>query len=419
MKPLVIDYLKHHSFKQLEDDHGVCFRLGSLYDKASLNYDQLMVKNGDPLAEQCRGLIIRPKQWIEFNPTLHSNTDRLVQQTTHSIVGECEVLAWPMNRFYNACDPKAADIDWSDSSIRIYEKLDGTMMVVYWDALHKRWHAGTRAVPEANLPIKAGHIEIGDMTFSDLFFEALRKTREALSGEPINWETGDFDKVVHLNKELTYVFELTSPFNRVVVKYDEPRVTLLAARHTASGDEVPIESLRLQHVQRPKVWNLKSIEELITFVDSADPSMLEGAVVCDSHFRRVKVKNKTWVLSSRAKDLVTVSRRSAIEAIITGKIDDVIPLVERDIAAELNRMQVAMVQCFKQIDIAFAEHKKIADGSRKQFAMAVTASDRWSSPYFAMWEGKAGSVMEWARTLADNNKLTPGILDTILARLAL
>ncbi len=342
MEPLVKAYLTRRTFQQLEDEHGVCARFSSDGSKASLNYDMILIKNGDQLAEQCRGMVIRPTQF-----PFHTFGD----DWKSAVVGEVDILAWPMNRFYNHGDVNGAAVDWSDPDLRVYEKLDGTCMIVYWDPLQKRWHAATRSVPEADLPIRKDHMEIGDMTFSELFFRALRLTREAMEGQALDWEPSDFDQVVHLNKELTYVFELTTPFNRIVVKYDVPRVTLLAARHTASGKELPIESLNtLNKVGRPKTWNLRSPAALEAFVNSADPALLEGAVVCDSAFRRLKVKNKAWVLSSKAKDLVTVSRRSALLAIIQGEIDDVLPLVEKDIAVELTRMQCALAEYMRSID---------------------------------------------------------------------
>lgn len=408
VSPLVIEYLRTKSFQQLEDEHGVCARPNARGDKFALNYDQILVKNGDPVAEQCRGLVIRPTQ---FNWQVFKDDWKL------PTVGACDVLAWPMNRFYNHGDAAGAPVDWSDPGLRVYEKLDGTCMIVYWDPLHERWHAGTRSVPEADLPIRVGHMEIGDMTFAELFFKALRATREAAEGKPLAWEPTDFDKVVHLNKELTYVFELTTPYNRIVVKYDEPRVTLLAARHTASGRELPIESLRVQHVNRPKTWDLRSAAALDAFVNAADPALLEGAVVCDSQFRRLKVKNKAWVLSSKAKDLVTVSRRSALLAIIKGEIDDVLPIVDKDIADELRKMQVDLLAFLRTIDANFAEFKAKANGSRKDFALQVTAAGDWTPPYFNMWEGRASSALQWAQAAASNGKLSDSTLDLVLSRL--
>lgn len=410
MLPLVIEYLKSHTFRQLEEDHGVCARPNATFDKFSLNYDQILVKNGDPVAEQCRGMVVRPADFALFERAVAKGSPDSWKDV---IVGVLDVLAWPMNRFYNHGDPAGAEVDWSDENLRVYEKLDGTMMVVYWDPLHERWHAGTRSVPEADLPIRKDHMEIGDTTFSGLFLLALKKTRQALSGD-LTWEAETFDKVVHLNKELTYVFELTSPYNRVVVKYDEPRVTLLAARHTKTGKELAIEQLRLQHVQRPKVWELRSAAALDAFVNAADPALLEGAVVCDSQFRRLKVKNKAWILSSKAKDLVTVSRRSALLAIIKGEIDDVIPLVEKDIADELLSMQDCLREYMRTVDAKFHTFKTTANGSRRDFALQVTSSGDWTPPYFNMWEGKATSALEWTRAAAESGKLADSSLDLLL-----
>lgn len=438
MEPLVKAYLKTHSFQNLEDDHGVCARFSTDGTKVSLNYDQILVKNGDLLAEQCRGMVVRPTQFDRF---VFGDDWKLPP------VGNVDVVAWPMNRFYNHGDAAQADVDWSDPQLRVYEKLDGTMMVVYWDASKARWHAGTRSVPEADLPIRVGHMEIGDMTFSELFFRALRETREAVEGRVLGWATCalcgvirneaahpdlpcptddrsphvwhvDPDKVVHLNKELTYVFELTTPYNRIVVKYDEPRVTLLAARHTATGRELSIEELNLPHVPRPQTWaSLHEPVALAAFVNSSDPASLEGAVVCDSRFRRVKVKNKSWVLSSKAKDLVTVSRRSALEAILQGKVDDVLPLVEKDIAEQLESMRRATRDYFKQVDNNFVDWKLRSNGSRKEFASLVMGSGDWTPAYFNLWEGRSASALEWATTMSEAGKLSAGSLDIILSKL--
>lgn len=418
MDLLVKAYLRDHTFRELEEEHGVMARPNASFDKFALNYNQLLIKNGDLLAEQCRGTVIR------VSPTLTKKMLRDVERQVDvpltrwrdRVVGDVEVLAWPMDRFYNLGDVAGADVDWNDHGLRVYEKLDGTMIVVYWDPLQQRWHAGTRSVPEADLPIRNDHMEIGNMTFSELFFTALQKTREASEGKPLGWTPKGFDEVVHLNKELTYVFELTTPLNRIVVKYDEPRVTLLAARHTASGEEVKIESLRLQHVQRPKTWELKSPSAIDAFVNSADPAALEGAVACDSRFRRLKVKNKAWVLSSKAKDLVTVSRRSALLAIIRGEIDDVIPLVEKDIAEELQRMRSALGTYLRSIDERFLAFKQQAS-DRKSFALLVIDSGDWTPAYFNLWERRSQSAYEWLVRAAVTGKLSDTSLDVLLSKL--
>lgn len=404
MDLLVKEYLKTHTFQQLEDEHGVCARINAKEDKFSLNYDQIMVKSGDKLAEQCRGLIVRPVEldWFDMMQSFTNKTWKDI------VVGDLEVLAWPMNRFYNYGDTSGAEVDWSDPNLRVYEKLDGTCMIVYWDELHNRWHAATRAVPEADLPIRAGHLEIGDDTFSDLFFNALNATMGS--------NVLEFGPLALFNKNFTYVFELTSPYNRIVVKYDEPRVTLLACRHTESGDEISIESFH-RTFPLPKTFPLASHGAIDAYVNAANPAELEGAVVCDSQFRRLKIKNKAWILSSKAKDLVTVSRRSALLAIIKGEIDDVLPLVEKSIADELCDMREKLKMYLKSVDVNFAKFIALGAHDKKTFALAVTASGDWTPVYFKMWQGAATTAGEWVQNMAAAGKLTDSSLDVLLGKI--
>jgi hypothetical protein len=414
MDLLVKDYLRDHTFRELEDEHGVCARPNVTLDKFALNYDQILAKSGDPVAEQCRGLVIRPVKPFSVKGNDDSWKDHRV--------GEIEVLAWPMCRFYNHGDASAAEIDWSHPSLKVYEKVDGTCIILYWDPLHEKWHCGTRSVPEADLPINAGNLEIGDTTFAQLFLKALIATREEVSGKPVDWEVTGPDKVIHLNKELTYVFELVSPYNQIVVTYPEPRTYLLAARHTQTGKELPIESLRIEHVRRPRTWEIRDVAALACFVDAADPSQLEGAVVCvqvGPHFKRLKVKNKTYVLAHKSKDTVTSSVRNALEAVILDKADDIIPLVPVDVQDRLRNMQRAFNDYCRGIDAKFAEYKAEAAGSRKRFAEQVLLAGGFTAPFFNLWENRAVNAREWFAAACKNNKLSAGSLDTILAALTL
>jgi hypothetical protein len=404
MKPFVIEYLKSHSFEQLELEHGICARPSSNFRKFSINYDMILVKNGDPISNECRGLVIKPTDKI-FN----------VENWSTQIVGDCDVLAWPLNRFYNYGDINCSPVNWSDDNLKVYEKLDGTMCILYWDKDCTKWCVATRSVPEADLPIRKDHLEIGDMTFDGLFWKSIMDHRSR-NGNTFftlrEWKT------IHLSKNLTYVFELTSPYNRIVVKYDVCNVTLLAVRDTHTGVELNINNLP-KHINLdvPKVWSLNNVSSLVELVNSSDPAKLEGAVVCDSNFNRIKVKNKAWVLSSRAKDLLTVSRRSALEAILQGSIDDVLPLLEKDIADKLIEIQKAAREYFIKLDANFLEWKKLSNGSRKTFAEKVIASGDWSAPHFNVLDGKAISIPAWVEAQAKAEKLSPSTLDLILIKI--
>ena len=418
MDPLVKDYLRNHTFQQLEDEHGVYARFSADESKASLNYDTILTKSGDTIAEQCRGLIIRPTQ---FKKRVFGERWR------DAVVGEVDVLAWPLVRFYNHGDPAATDIDWSHPSLRVYEKLDGTMIVLYWDPLHGEWHAGTRSVPEADLPIQVGHMEIGDTTFSQLFWKALHTSICDSIDITVCWShpsalINDFLDV--LDKGLTYVFELTGPYNNIVVKYDRLGVTLLAIRRTQTGEELAIDTMGVEvpWVRRPKTWEIRDIASLTTFVDNADPSQLEGAVVCvqaGGTFQRLKVKNKTYVLAHKAKDSVMSSPRNALEVIIREKVDDIAPIVPANVKDTLLKMQDAYRRFCKDTDDSYVKWDKEASGDRKAFALLVIGSGSWPAPFFNLWEGRAENTREWIRDTCEQGKLSNSTLDKILSKLTL
>lgn len=441
MQPLFKSYLLNHTFQQLEDEHGVCARPSADGTKYSLNYDQLLAKSGDPVAEQCRGAVVRPLAFQRLKDSADWKQE---------VVGHVEVLAWPMSRFYNFGDSAAADIDWSHPSLKVYEKVDGTCIILYWDTLKNAWHCATRSVPEADLPINAGNLEIGDTTFAQLFLKALIATREEVSGKKVEWAYCDLcgvgvheaahphlpcptddktphtwkvdgpDKVIHLNQELTYVFELVSPYNQIVVNYPQPRVYLLAARHTQTGKELPIETLRLQHVLRPKTWEIRDVASLSCFVDAANPAELEGAVVCvqvGDSFAREKVKNKSYVIAHKSKDTVTASERNALEAVILEKADDIIPLVPVAVQDKLRALQDKYAKFCKNTDETFVQLSTQAAGNRKEFALSVQSSGAYQPPLFRMWEKRANSCRDWVRALASAGKLSDSTLDSILGRL--
>lgn len=414
MKPLIVEYLKTHSFQNLEDEHGVIARPSADGTKFSLNYDSILSKNGDPVAEQCRGMVIRPTQ---INQSTLSDTWKMTP------VGEIEVIAWPMCRFYNFGDAACADVNWNDPGLCVWEKVDGTCIILYWDDVKCRWHAATRAVCEADLPIFKGHIEIGDMTFSDLFFTTLWKML-AQAGAYVPAAAPTPYLVVEnfttsLDKEVTYVFELVSPYNQIVVNYGQPSIYLIAARHTKTGVEISIDLLDIPYVKRPKTWPLKDPASVGAFVNTLDPSQFEGAVVCDSQFRRVKIKSMAYVLAHKSKDTITASPRNAIEAIICEKIDDIIPLVPKEVGEKMLKMQCAYAKYCKSVDDAFARYKAEAAGSRKFFAEQVLLSRDWQTPYFNLWEGRANSTREWLKKSCETGKLSIASLDTILSKLVL
>jgi len=386
----VLDFLRCNTLNSLEENHGVCAKLSNDKTKVSLNYDMLTAKNEDNIASSCRGVVIKLSddscKRIKENPS-----------SWQSINIDGYVINWPLNRFFNYGDPAAAQIDWSSS--KVFEKLDGTMCSMYFDT--NKWFVATRSISEADLPINDQ-----DITFSDLFFKGLQNTFESLK-LTLSYE----EWMSNFDKEKTYVFELTSPYNQVVVFYPDTRVTLLAIRNS-DGKEENIEKLS-DMIPIPRSWNLRSTKEIIDYVNSNDPSKFEGVVVVDKNFNRLKIKHPSWNLLSRAKNNVCASKKNLIEAIVNNTIDDVIPLLDSETVNNINRIRAKLAKTLLEIDHLFHEFRAEAV-SKKHFAELVLKSGVWTTPMFLMYDKKFTSSSEYIQSLLKDGCLPSGAAQNIL-----
>jgi hypothetical protein len=395
MSLLITTYLQNHTLNQLKEEHGVKAHWDSRKTKFSLNYDQILSKSGNKLAEECRGLILRPDQGFCSDDI---------------IVGECQILAYPMNRFYNQGDPNCALIDLN--SARIYEKLDGTCTILYWDELFSKWCVGTRSVPEADVKISDGDIE-KDITFYDLFLQGLdivlnkhNKIRQ--------------DFFYSLHKEYTYVFELTSPINRVVVNYCETQITLLAVRDIYTQKEYCINNIYdnpylCNFIKRPRTWKLTTLETIKAFVDSQNPVDLEGFVLCDNMFNRCKIKNINYVLAHKTKFTISASKRNILIAILNGTIDDIIPMLTEETQEKVKNIQDKVRHFIIDSQQRYDMWKVDANNNTKTFAIFVNSSNTpISNIYFNIWKNKATTIQESLEFLIKNKKFTDNICDKII-----
>src|SRR5579885_1572432 len=210
---LVQEYLKTHSFGDLAREHGVYASFSKSGHKFSLNYDQIEAKESDPLAQECRGLVLALADGSVISGVM--GPDGKIDRSNVTPL-DTVVLAYPMKRFFNHGQGSAANIDWSDPNLAVLEKLDGTLCIVYWDPFTNQWCVATRSVPEADLLM-----DNGLFTFRTLFEKAVKET--------IGMEFNEFTK--HLSPIHTYCFELTTPYNRIVVEYKKCGITLLALRN--------------------------------------------------------------------------------------------------------------------------------------------------------------------------------------------
>lgn len=418
---LVQQFLQNKSFGDLVKEHGVYASFSKSGHKFSLNYDQIEAKESDPLAQECRGLVLAAEDGRSFlSQAVPVNTKLSYDNVTP---GNTKVLAYPMRRFFNHGQGCAAEVNWSDPKLSVLEKLDGTLCILYYDVFSLQWCVATRSVPEADLLM-----DNGIFTFRTLFEKALKDTC-GLS----------FDEFTsNLSKFVTYCFELTTPYNRIVVNYPDCHITLLAARRLYKnhlGEEYSEFDLQSLYSKNPVDWTDKkfdlckvpivkaytytSVSELLDWVSSLNPMDHEGVVVMDSQFNRIKVKNAAYVAYNKARDSLATSERNCLELILQEKDDDVKSFLPEEIVKNLEKIKIGFVKAVKLYDDSYQkalqEANAIAPGDKKTFAILVTKDKSlWSAPFFQIFDGKASSMKDFIQRNRKDGTWSDSFLDKLL-----
>lgn len=413
---LVQKYLENHTFGDLAKDHGVYASFSKSGYKFSLNYDQLEAKESDLLAQQCRGLILSTEDGTPLLATMgpdgKTNRDGVCP-------GKTKILANPMNRFFNYGQGCAAQVDWSDPNLAVLEKLDGTLAIVYFDIHSKEWCMATRSVPEADLLM-----DNGIYTFRTLFEKAVQETTGMTFGKKYGADVKNppMDMTFFLHPTYTYCFELTTPYNRIVVEYPKCGITLLAVKCNFGPDyeEIDPSQLHKHYMGLPpeipvvQAHTYSSTKELLNWVSSLNPIEHEGVVVRDSKFNRIKVKNAAYVAYNKLHDRLGSSERNCMEFVLLEKDDDVKAFLPPEIGENMAKLKAGLLVALKKHDEAYEQAAKQAE-TKKDFAIAVTQNKKlWTAPLFAMWDKRATSMKEFIQNNRKDGTWTDSFLDKVL-----
>lgn len=279
----------------------------------------------------------------------------------------------PMKRFYNHGTEHAAKINLHDAAFML--KLDGSCIKVWWDSINEQWSVGTRGMAKAHTKIGGLHMESG-FTFTTLF-------KRAVGGDQ------KFDEFcLELDKNNTYVFELCSPYNKVVVPYPNTFITILAVIETQTGKEFNIWGLPQSKFYLPvERFDLASAEAMLEFINAQNPAHFEGLVMLDlSNHNRVKVKHPGYLAIASVRDSMS-SPRNVMELILLDKIDDAIPLLEGEVLEFAKTLQVQTANFLQKNEQVWLELKAKGLPSRKDFALYCQAQGLELSLFMNLWTG--------------------------------
>jgi len=396
---LIQDFIKNKSLKELKEIHGVKASFSKTGHKASFNYDQIESKENDLLAQECRGLILsRPD-----GKSLLSEAEFLNGKYNFEniIFGESIILNFPMKRFFNYGQDNK--INLNDKNLEFFEKLDGTLCMLYFDPFIKDWCVATRSSPDADIPL-----DNNLFTFRTLFEKCLQ--------ENINISFSEYTS--KLNKNINYFFELTSTYNRIVVNYTKNSLTLLAARSIFNGKdngEIDISKIDIFGLDKVKKYKLSTVKDVFSFLERTSPLETEGFVLKDSNFNRIKIKSPQYILAHKSRDSFAASERNCIEAILLEKEDDFLQFLPDEICENIKSLKNGLKNTIHHYDMMMSTLKNNENfNDRKWFAKEVSKIDIWSAPLFQIYDNKCLNFKDFIDKNKKNNTWSVSFLDKIL-----
>jgi hypothetical protein len=288
--------------------------------------------------------------------------------------GTVKPYLMPFFKFTNYGENGADPIDWNHT-LYVRDKLDGSLLKLLKEAdgndlwtTNGSFDIGVE-VPEL-FPAENDENLPPPHTFAGLRDYALRGHEKEIEGLPPLW---------------TFMFELISPYNKIVVPYRETKLVLLACRDPDGKEHTPewaAENFKLSFAT-PQIYPLKNIDEVIAYCKSVDTNDREGVVVQDGNFNRIKIKTDHYRSLFLLKGDDHFSDERVFAAIKQESIDDALaawpelrPRTEEIIAEWVKfRNDVGSI-CTKAADFYqrckndFADNPKEA---KKQYAMNVLA----------------------------------------------
>ena len=311
-----------------------------------LKYEQLESPFGEQIVQECRGIILdEADDW--------------------------KLVCYRFKKFFNYGEGHAANIDWDTAQVQ--EKVDGSLMTTYF--YDGKWHVATSGAPHAG-----GQVSDFPFTFAELF-----------------WKTySDMGFTTHdMTESLCYSFELTSQYNRVVVRHTEPSLTLIGIHDPNTFKEVKtVRCVKL--FPRVKTYNLSSFDEIVESFASIDPLSHEGYIVVDASFNRVKMKNPAYVAIHHLKDGFGVKRIT--EIVRTAETSEFLTYFPEygDLFADVQGRYEKLVKALEEL------YTRIKDiEPQKDFALAVQADKSCKLPgaMFNLRAGKVSSLKQYLREM--------------------
>ena len=309
-----------------------------------------------------------------------------------------EVVNYGFDKFFNSTEPYADKID--AQSMRSTVKIDGSIIKV------RKFEDGQLLI-STNGTINAYNAPVAEQVGCSF------KSFGSIVEDVLVRKFGSVDAFKdRLDADKTYIFEMVSPWTRVVTPFHENDMYLIGCRWIDPDKdfaEIPFWECSLKSMfKTPDILDFASIDKCLEYAQTLDWTS-EGYVVMDKHFHRVKVKNASWLAVHHLCENHTMSYRRAVEIVRSNETDEVVgyfPEFESALLDVKNRYwkKVADVSEAKtRLDEFIAANgwdvqpRLIEAGGQKRKDIAIWITKNFPIPglAFGLIDKKIESVKKW------------------------
>lgn len=304
-----------------------------------LKYNHLESDMTNEIVQECRGLIIKPD---------------LFSLTSNPPIQQYKVSSMRFTKFFNYGQEEAAKLEFPCEAS---EKIDGSLIGVWYDK-DTGWHVSTSGNIDAEDAPNVGgfhnYRELFDMAWGDLSFDVL-------------------------DKNCTYMFELVSPYTKIIVPYNEVKLYLLAIRNNITLEEFQRENLSViayllfgDKIKTPKTFMCNNIKEVQNAVDNLteESENFEGFVLCDKHFNRIKLKSATYANLFFIKGDGIFTDKKILRLILDEQDDDILGHFP-EYTEEFNIIRRGLSNLIQNMKNNISEVEKWKELNKKDFAAKV------------------------------------------------
>lgn len=343
----IINFIREHTnWEELLSSPPYSLSIKKKDTRILFKYSQINSDFSLEIVREARGLILEDKTW--------------------------KIVCYPFKKFFNYGEAYADEIDWE--SAKVTSKEDGSLIKVYY--YNGEWRVGTNSTIDAE-----------DAELNSPYYKNFRELFDVAAD---NCEL-DFDR---LDPNYTYLMELCSCHNTIVVPYNEPKLFHIGTRNNITCEEEEVDI----GIEKPKEWALSSLNDCITMAATFDFTR-EGFVCRDKNYHRVKVKSEDYVRVHRLANNGSITLERAIDLIRTNELEEFLVYCPQ-YTDFINNVRLRLDKFHSDIyfNVNMALIEKMSCETRKDFA-AVAKTFKYPMVWFKVYDTKSFDIDTWINSL--------------------